>query len=100
MILHLSHRMMLFVSHLRPTVSTPVGTLAAWQKKFEREERNFGRISSLNIQQGIACVVHKIRRRGNDLAPDAHIANTNSQNEFGFGPSELRGCFSRLSCYL
>ena len=31
------------------------------------------------------------RRHGNDLVPDACIANTNSQNEFGLGPSKLFG---------
>ena len=45
---------------------------------------------SLKIQQGIACVV-EIKRRGNDLVPDAYIANTNSQNEFGLGPNKLFG---------
>ena len=48
------------------------GALAAWKKNniIEREESfqgadtTFGGLWSLNVQQGIACVVHTIRRRG------------------------------------
>ena len=64
-------------------------SMALKEKKTPGRRRNFRWIVALKIQQGIACAVHKVRRRGNDLVPDVYIAHINSQNEFGLGPNKL-----------